>query len=326
MLPTLLLALLRRGGQGTIVIGAAALVTFTLIHLAPGDPFGEMANDPRVPPAVRAQLRHDFALDAPLPTQFAKWTWSVARGRFGYSHSHKRDVSAAIADAVPNTLLLMTVALTLSFAFGVGIALAQMWRPGSWIDRVLGTTTLVTWALPDFWLALVLLLAFSFWLPWFPAGGMVDVTHDDLQLWSRVWDRLVHLVLPAGTLALLTAAQIARHQRLAIARANAEGFVRTAIAKGATPARALLHHAWRAALLPVITQFGIALPGLLGGAVFVESIFSWPGMGSLAIGAIGARDYPLVMACVLIGAVLVQLGSVLADLLHQLADPRLRRA
>ena len=322
----MLLALLRRGGQAAIVIGIAALVTFTLIHLAPGDPFGAVASDPRVPPAVREQLRHDFGLDQPLPTQFAQWSWSVAQGQFGYSPSLKRDVSAAIADAVPNTVQLMAVALALSFALGIAIALAQAWRPGGWPDRILGTATLTTWALPDFWLALVLLLAGSYWLPWFPAGGMISMTHDDLPFWSRLSDRLAHLVLPAGTLALLTAAQIARHQRVALSRTISEGFVRTAVAKGATPARALLRHAWRAALLPVITQFGVALPGLLGGAVFVESIFSWPGMGSLATAAIGARDYPLVMACVLIGAVLVQVGSVAADMLHRWSDPRLRRA
>lgn len=322
----MLAALLRRGVQAAIVIGIAAVVTFALMHLAPGDPFAGTASDPRVPPAVREQLRRDFGLDQPVPVQFVKWSWSVAHGELGYSLSRGRDVSAVLADAVPNTLQLMSVALTLSFALGVAIALAQMWRPGSWIDRVLGTTTLATWALPDFWLALVLLLAFSFWLPWFPAGGVVDMTHDDLSLWARGWDRVMHLVLPAGTLALLTAAQVARHQRVALARANAEGFVRTALAKGATPARALFRHAWRAALLPVITQLGIALPGLLGGAVFVESVFSWPGMGSLATAAIGARDYPLVMACVLVGAVLVQVGSVVADVLHQWADPRLRRA
>ena len=175
---------LRRGAQSALVIGVAALVTFALIHLAPGDPFGEMANDPRVPPGVREQLRHEFGLDESLPVQFGRWGANVMRGRFGYSTSLRRDVGDAIAEAVPNTLHLMGVAIVLSFTLGVAVALAQMWRPGSWLDRALSTITLTTWALPDFLLAIVLLLAFSYWMAWFPAGGMVDMMHGDLTWWA----------------------------------------------------------------------------------------------------------------------------------------------
>lgn len=321
----MLRALLRRGGQAALVVGIVAVATFTLIHLAPGDPFSASLDDPRVSPEVRAHWRTMYGFDQPLPVQFVRWTASVARGELGYSLSKNRPVAQVVRATVPNTMLLMGVALALSFLLGIGIALAQARHPGGWLDRLLGTTTLATWALPDFWLALVLLIAFSYWLPWFPAGGMTDDLHDAFPFWWRVGNRLRHLVLPAGTLALLTAAQIARHQRVALARAFADGFVRTARAKGASPRRVLVRHAWRAALLPVITQLGVALPGLLGGAVFIESIFSWPGMGRVAIDAIGARDYPLVMACVLIGAVLVAVGAAVADILQQWADPRLRR-
>ncbi|MBI2797258.1 MAG: ABC transporter permease [Gemmatimonadetes bacterium] len=321
----MLRALLRRGGQAALVVGLVAVATFALIHLAPGDPFGASLDDARVAPEVRAHWRAVYGLGRPLPEQFGRWTMSLARGELGYSFSQHRPVADVIRATVPNTIQLMGVALVLSFALGIGTALAQARRPGGWLDRALGTTTLATWALPDFWLGLVLLLAFSYWLPWFPAGGMTDDLHESFPPWWRAVDRLRHLVLPAGTLALLTAAQVARHQRVALDRALAGAFVRTARAKGAAPPRVLLRHAWRAALLPVITQFGVALPGLLGGAVFIEGIFSWPGMGRVAIDAIGARDYPLVMACVLIGAVLVAIGAAAADLLQQWADPRLRR-
>lgn len=315
----------RRLAQAALVVAIVAVATFALIHLAPGDPFSASLDDPRVAPAVRAHWRNVYGFDQPLPVQFWRWTTSVARGELGYSFSQHRPVSEVVRATVPNTMQLMGTALVLSFALGVGLALVQSFRPGGWLDRSLGTATLVTWALPDFWLALLMLLAFSYWLPWFPAGGMTADVHDPYPLWWRLLDRMRHLVLPAGTLALLTAAQVARHQRVALAHALADGFVRTARAKGAAPARVLLRHAWRAALLPVITQLGVALPGLLGGAVFIETIFSWPGMGRVAIDAIGARDYPLVMACVLTGAVLVAIGAAVADLLQQWADPRIRR-
>ena len=315
--------LLRRARDAAAVVGIVAIVTFLLIHLAPGDPFSAVLADSRVSPEVAARWRAQFGLGRPLPEQFVRYIGSVASGELGFSVSQHRPVADAIADALPNTVQLMAVALVLSLALGVALGIAQATRPGGAIDRVLGSATLVTYSVPEFWLAIVMLLAFSYWLPWLPSGGMVDASiHEYLPFWGRVGDRLAHLVLPAGTLTLFTMAQVARHQRVALGTALAADYVRAARAKGASRASVVLRHAWRNALLPVITLAGVALPMLFGGAVFIENVFGWPGMGRLAVGAIATRDYHLVMACVLLGSVMVAIGSAAADMLHAVADPR----
>jgi peptide/nickel transport system permease protein len=190
---------------------------------------------------------------------------------------------------------------------------------------VLNGLALFFYSLPEFWLALMALLVFAYWLPLFPAGGIVDATvHDYLGFWGRLADRVRHLVLPATTLALLTTAAVARYQRAAMLEVIELDFVRTARAKGLPERSVLARHALRNALLPVITLVGLALPALVGGAVFVETVFSWPGMGLLAADAIAARDYPLITATVAVGGVTVAVGSLVADILYAVADPRVR--
>jgi len=193
------------------------------------------------------------------------------------------------------------------------------------VERVVSGATLVAYSLPDFWVAIVLLLVFANWIPVFPAGGVVDpVMHDYLSFGGRIADRLHHLVLPAATLALIAAAGIARYQRTALLEVLGADFLRTARAKGLPERRVVLRHALRNALLPVITLSGLMIPALFGGAVFVEKVFSWNGMGLLAVNAIAARDYPLVTASVAMGGIVVAVGSLVADLLYAVADPRLR--
>jgi peptide/nickel transport system permease protein len=207
----------------------------------------------------------------------------------------------------------------------VALGVYQAVRRGLPVERALNGVSLFFYSLPDFWLALMVLLAFSYWLPIFPAGGMVDTTlHEYLGFWGRIGDRIRHLVLPAATLALLTTAAIARYQRAAMLEVVELDFVRTARAKGLPERTVVARHALRNALLPVITLIGLALPALVGGAVFVETVFSWPGMGRLAAEAIASRDYPLITATVAVGGVTVTLGSLLADVLYAVADPRVR--
>jgi len=179
--------------------------------------------------------------------------------------------------------------------------------------------------MPDFWLALLALLAFTYWLPIFPVGGAVDpVMHEYLGWGGRVLDRLKHLALPALTLTLLAAASVARYQRAALLDVLPADYIRTARLKGLTERQILRRHALRNALLPIISLIGLSFPALLTGAFFVEKIFAWPGMGLAVVGAIGTRDYPLVVGGVIIGSIMVTLGSLLADLLYAWADPRLR--
>ena len=310
--------------QSLIVVVLVTTISFFLIRLAPGDPFSFMGDFP-MSAAVRDRLRAQYGYDRPAPEQFVLFLGNVARGHLGYSHSMHQDVGTVIAAAVPRTLLLMGAALLTSFAIGIAVGALQAVRRGSWLDRAASGVLLLFYSIPDFWLALMALLAFAYWLPIFPAGGMVDqVMHDYLSLGGRVRDVIAHLILPSFTLALLGAAGIARFQRAALLEVLPQDYVRTARAKGLAERDVVLKHALRNALLPVITLLGLSLPALVGGTFFVEKVFSWPGMGYIAANAIAARDYDLVTGTVIVGGIMVALGSLLADLLYAAVDPRLR--
>jgi peptide/nickel transport system permease protein len=300
-------------------------VTFFLIHLAPGDPLGGALDDPRVSEAVRAHWRHEYGLDRPLLEQYLRFLAGIARGQLGYSIAYQQPVTSVMARAAPNTLVLAGTALVLSFVTGIAIAVFQILRRNRWTDRLLGGVALTLYSVPDFWLAQVALLLFAYWFPLFPAGGVVDpISHPYLGPAAALADRLRHLILPMLTLVALSAAGVARFQRAALLDVARDDYLRTARAKGVPEWSVITRHALRNAVLPVITLFGLSLPGFLSGTVFVEKIFSWPGIGSLAVDSVAARDYPIVVACALLGSVLVAVGSLMADVLSALADPRLR--
>ena len=281
--------------------------------------------NPNVTEAVRAQWREAYGLDRPLPEQFARYLASLARGDLGWSFSLHRPVIDVLGDALPNTLLLMSIALFASFSIGIALAIAQASRPGSITDRVLGGISLFFYSMPEFWLALMIITILAYRFQLFPIGGMVDpVMHSSLSATGRFIDVVRHTVLPAVTLTLLFSAVVARFQRAALLDVLPAEYVRTARAKGVPENSIVRHHALRNALLPVITLFGLAFPALLTGAVFVEKVFGWPGMGLVVVNSIDSRDYPLLMAAVIIGSVLVAIGSLLADLLYLAADPRIR--
>jgi len=315
--------LLRRSVAALVTVLAVVTLVFFAIHLAPGRPFLPGGDRP-LDPAVEAGLRARFGLDRPLLVQYADYLAALSRGDLGESFSQQRAVRTALADAIPNTLVLAGTALAIDFLLGTLLGVAMAAQAGRRTDRALGGVTLVVYALPTFWLGLVLLLVFGQWLRWFPVGGVTDpVVYGALPFAGRVLDRLHHLALPALSLGLVGAAGTARFQRAALLEALHQGFVRTARAGGLSERRVLLH-ALRNALLPSITLLGLALPFLLTGSVVVETVFSWPGMGKLAADAIGSRDYPLVMAATIVAALLVVGGSLVADVLYAAADPRIR--
>ena len=317
--------LAQRLAQAAVIVAIVAAITFALIHLAPGDPFSAVMDNPNVSEAVRQTLRAQYGLDRPLPEQFVRYVSSLAHGELGWSFSHERPVREVLGSALPNTLLLMGVALVGSFTLGIFIALIQVARRGSVTDHVLSGVSLFFFSMPDFWLAILALLTFTYWLPIFPVGGAVDpVMHEYLGLGGRLVDRLRHLALPALTLTVLASAVVARYQRAALLDVLPADYIRTARVKGLTEREILRRHALRNALLPIISLVGLSFPALLTGAFFVEKIFAWPGMGYAVVNAIGTRDYPLVVGGVIIGSIMVTLGSLLSDLLYALADPRLR--
>jgi peptide/nickel transport system permease protein len=309
--------------QSLIVVLIVTTISFIVIRLAPGDPFSYESS--RITPAVRAHWRAQFGYDRPIAEQFLRYVTSAAHGQFGYSFSMHEPVSAALAQGVPRTLLLTGISLGLSFLLGLTIGVVQAARRGGWFDRVSGAVLLLFYSLPDFWLALIALLAFAYWWPVLPAGGIVDpVLHDYMSGGAAFADRLRHLILPALTLTLLTAAGLARYQRTAMLEILPSDYIRTARAKGVPERQVIWRHALRTALTPLITLLGLTLPALLGGALFIEKVFSWPGMGMIAADAIGSRDYDLVTATVIVGSLLVVAGNLLADLLQMAIDPRVR--
>jgi peptide/nickel transport system permease protein len=312
--------------QATIVVLLVTTVTFVLVHLAPGDPIAMLLDRPGVTEAVRQQWRASLGLDRPVAEQYLHWIANTLRGDLGYSISFRRPVADVIGDALPRTLLLVGLALTLSFALGIVVAVLQSERPGGARDRWLGRVLLVLYSVPDFWFALVVLIVFAYRVPILPPSGIVDVMHDYMPPADRLIDRLRHLVLPVGTLTLLAAAAISRQQRSALLEVLPSDWMRTAIAKGLSRRRAVRRHALRNALLPSITLAGLYLPALVSGALLIEKVFSWPGMGLLAANAISSRDYFLITAVVLVTSIAVAIGALVADLATALADPRIRVA
>lgn len=312
-----------RLAQSLVVVFIVTTISFFVIRTAPGDPFSY--DSPRVTPAIRAQWRAQFGYDRPLPEQYVRYLNSVAHGRLGYSVGLHQTVAEALADALPRTLLLTSVSLGLAFALGMLVGVAQAAQRGRWFDRLSSAFLVICFSLPDFWGGLMILLLFAYWLPILPAGGMVDpVMHEYMGGWAAMVDRVKHLILPAGALTILTMAGVARYQRAAMLEILPSDYIRTARAKGVPERQILLRHALRTALTPMITLAGLAIPALLGGALFIEKVFSWPGMGLTAANAIAGRDYDLVTATVIVGSLLVVIGNLAADLLQMALDPRVR--
>ncbi|PYO92499.1 MAG: diguanylate cyclase [Gemmatimonadetes bacterium] len=315
--------LLRRLVASIAIIVAVVTFVFILIHLAPGRPCG--GRDEIVDPTICEQVNRQMGFDRPILEQYGLYLVALAHGNLGYSFSLRRPVRDAIDDTLPFTLQLAGVALVLDFLLGLALGIYQARRANRLPDVILGNVTLFVYSLPTFWLALLLLLVFGEKLAWFPVGGPSDpVLCPVIDSAFCVADRLWHLVLPATTLGLVGAAGTARFQRAAMLAVASQDYIRTARAKGVPERRVVLHHQLRNALLSFITRFGLALPFLLTGAVLIETIFAWPGMGRLGFEAILTRDYPLVTATALIASTIVVAGNLVADLLLGVADPRLR--
>ncbi len=316
--------LARRLGHGALVVFGAVTLAFVLVHLAPGDPFSSTLSSGRLSAETLAAWRHAYGLDRSWPEQYARFLAQVARGNLGPSVSFGRPAADVLGEAVPYTLLLMGTSLVISFALGIALGAWQAARRGTATERAVGTASLVVASLPEFWLAVVLVLTLAYRFPLFPANGAVDVMHAYLSPLGKAGDLLRHLALPALTLGLLGTASIARYQRAAVLEVLPLDFVRTARAKGLSERVILWRHALRNALVPTIVLAGLSLPSLIGGAVFVEQVFAWPGMGYRAAAAFAARDYQLVLGATLVGAVFVVVGSILTDVLHAVVDPRVR--
>lgn len=316
---------LRRLGLAVFTVVLVVALTFLLAHLAPGEPMLGDAELRHADPALIARQRRAFGLDRPLPQQLAMYAGNVLRGELGESFAMRRPVATLIGERLPNTVLLGGAALLVSFAIGLTAGTLQAARRGSRTDHLVGAAVAVCYAMPSFWLGLVLLFLFGQVLHWLPISGMTDpLYHDTMSVPARMMDVLRHTVLPALTLGLVNAAAVARFQRGALADVLASEWVRTARAKGLTARTVLLRHGVRASLAPVVTLAGLSVPALLAGSVLVESVFGWPGMGRLMQEAILSRDYNVITGIGFVTGVLVALGNLAADLGVAALDPRQR--
>ena len=312
-------------GAVPLVWGVCTLVFF-VVHLAPGDPTAIYWN-PDTDPEVIRQVQTNLGLDRPLPEQYLRWLGRFLTGDFGYSFGRNRPVAEVLAEALPNTLLLSGVSLALLFALGVLAGTVSAIRPRSLLDHAVTLLSFFFYSMPGFWFALMLLLLFHYRLEWFPADQMrsLDFEYAALSPLGRIADRAVHIALPATALGLGAMAGVARYTRTSLLDVIRMDYIRTARAKGLPESRVILRHALRNALIPVVTLAGLYLPFLFSGAVLVETIFGWPGMGRVIVTAIFQRDYPLVMANAFLMAVMVIGANLAADLVYSFVDPRIRR-
>jgi peptide/nickel transport system permease protein len=309
--------------QGLLALLLIATVNFMLVRAAPGDPVSIMAGEAGASdPQFVAQLRQQFGLDQPLPTQLANYLGHVLQLDLGYSYRQQQPVVDLILDRMPATLLLTGTAFVLSLVFGVSLGALASRHAGRAVDSVITVVALVFYATPLYWLAMMAVLVFTVQLDWLPAFGFFTVGAD-LHGLAKVLDIGQHLLLPALTLALFYMAVYARMTRAAMLEVAQMDFVKTARAKGVPPGRIQRKHILRNALLPVVTLAGIQAGGMIGGAVLTETVFAWPGIGRLMFDALMQRDYSLLLGCFLFTAAMAVLFNLITDFVYTMVDPRI---
>ncbi|HET9539858.1 MAG TPA: ABC transporter permease [Candidatus Limnocylindria bacterium] len=300
------------------VLVGVSIVIFGVLHLSPGDP-AEIMLGSQATKEDLVRLRESLGLNEPLPIQYVHWMGHVVRGDLGRSIWMKRPVLPEVLGRLGATLLLTGTALLLSTAGGLALGVASAAWPRSLLDRLSAVASLFGASMPSFWLGIVLMVIFALWLGWLPASGMYASYGG-----GGLGDLLSHLILPAVTLAAASITIIARLTRSTMLEALGQDFVRTARAKGVAESGVLLRHGLKNALIPIVTVVGVQAGYLLGGAVLTETVFAWPGVGTLMVQGILARDFPLVQGCVLVVALAFAVINLAVDLLYAWLDPRIR--
>ncbi|ADU50801.1 binding-protein-dependent transport systems inner membrane component [Thermaerobacter marianensis DSM 12885] len=307
----------RRLLQGLVVLWVITVVTFLLVNVAPGGPGAVLRMETTA--EQREALIRQLGLDQPLPARYARWLGGALRGDFGLSMNSREPVMPLVLERLGNTAVLAAATLVLSLAVGLALGVAAALRRGTWIDHAATLISTLGVSVPDFWFGILLIMALSVQWNLLPSGGMATVGAG-----FSLADRLQHLVMPAFVLMLVILPNILRFVRSSLLEVLHQDFIRTARAKGAGPARVVLVHALRNALIPVLTMLGLLIPALLGGSVIAESVFAWPGMGRLAVEAAMGRDYPVIMAVTVVAGVVVVVTNLVVDLAYSLVDPRIR--
>lgn len=306
-----------------LVVGVISLI-FVLVELSPGTAADRFIT-PEMSPEMRGLIEAKWHLNDPWWVRYLAMLKNLAMGNLGQSMITERAVSDVILEKLPNTLWLSLVSIVLIQGLGIGLGVLQAVRQYSWVDAMASLLSLFFYSMPSFWLALMLQLIFALWWPILPSSDMTDaVMHDYMSPGEQLIDRLKHMVLPSFALGVASAAGVARYMRSSLLEVIRQDYIRTARAKGLPERTVILKHALRNALLPIITILGLQLPFLVSGAVLVENIFSWPGMGRLIVDAIFQQDTPTIIGCLFVLTLMVVIGNLLADLLYALVDPRIR--
>lgn len=316
--------ILRRLLQTIPLLIGISLITFALANLVPGSPVTGLEFNPRTKPEDIERIKDSLGLNDPLWKRYFIWIGNVVQGDLGLSMETFRPVSDMIVQRLPNTLLLTATALLLSLIIAIPIGVYGALRRNSLFDNVTTAVSVAGFSMPTFWLGLMLILLFAVkfqewgW-PSLPAGGAYD-----LRGGGGFWDRLEHLILPAFALAFVQIAAWTRYVRSQMIEVLNQDYMRTAHSKGLKEHIVVFRHGLRNAILPLVTLLGIAIPDLFGGALIIEQIFTYPGMGQLGFSATLSKDYTMIMGVVLVGGTLVIFGNLIADIVYALLDPRIR--
>lgn len=312
--------LLQRLMQALLLLLIVSMIGFAILHLAPGGPLSQFAAGGEMSQDDLDRITEQLGLNRPLPVQYAEWLWRMLSGDWGLSYRDQQPVLHIIAGHLGPTLELMVTSTLLAMLIGAWIGIIGAVKRYSLFDSIATIGTMIALSIPTFWFGLVVIYVFSVGLGWLPSGNRFTIGDGSFL------NRLHHLVGPCVVLALVSTAVWSRYMRSSMLDVINQDFVRTARAKGVPERRILMTHVLRNALLPMITITGLHVPSLLSGALVTETVFTWPGMGRLFLDSISYRDYPVVMGILMFTAVMVLLGSLLADLLYGVADPRIARS
>jgi peptide/nickel transport system permease protein len=297
-----------------------SIVLFSILAMAPGDPFEELALNPNIPAEVRLNLRHQFGLDDPLPVRYLRWLTSMLQGDWGYSFVSRVNVDTLIIQRLPTTLFVLGTAYGLALLIALPVGMISALRPYSLFDQITTTCAFIGFSLPTFFTGLLCILLFSLYLDWLP---FIYSTTIDASGITWAIEHLRQAAMPIAVLGLFEAASLTRFIRASMLDVIHQDFVMTARAKGLTERRTILSHVLRNALIPVVTIVALQLPGIFTGAVITEQIFRVPGIGSLLITSIQSTDTPVVMAITFVYAVLVVAFNLIADIIYGVLDPRI---
>ena len=302
------------------VIMGISLVLFTILAMAPGDPFEELATNPNVPPEVRANLRAKFGLDDPIAVRYVRWVAAMVQGDWGFSFVSRVNVDDLILQRLPTTLVVLGSAQVLGILIALPIGTLSALRPYSWFDQIATTFAFIGFSLPTFFTGLVFILVFSIWLDWLPFIYRADISATG---WRWYWEHLRQALMPVAVLGLFQGATLTRFMRSAVLDVIRLDYVNTARAKGLSEKTTVVKHVVRNALIPVVTLLALQVPTVFGGAIITEQIFRVPGIGSLLITSILANDTPVVMAITFVLSALVVISNLAADIIYGWLDPRI---